>query len=507
MIPRTPCSQTNRVLSFLHLLKRILYTTFICTLIPACCHAWESYGNEIDIQCNATAERLIRCDYRLTRLQQILNIKADTNGTEIDVVDAAAYPYAESAATILLLIDTSDPARQEVISNNILQIGRILKKSEAHHRVGLASFDKNLRIDAAPGSSNDAILAAAGKLAATGKTTELYRNVYAAINLLAEIGGDRRAIYLFSDGQAEDTAYFHHDVIQAARANHVVINSLGFPRSVSLTVALQTLRRLSEESGGVYVESNLDFQLPDGFMATPFANIDNGGRFTLKSKGGADIGKHASAPITIHFTTSTDTFAVTLPDIAAVITNTPVSAETAEKPEPAAGDHGASMEPDTPNLWLWYGLPVMLTLLLGIFAISLILIYRRAKPETGMGLPAVPHLKPFAYLVSQDDPGKRHPVLSTTCRIGRGQDNELVIDDNSISRKHAEIHRYSNGNFIIFDVDSTNGIYVNNEKVSKKKLEEGDMLELGDIHFRFTLYSSDYLLDDETIVQHTRIPH
>jgi adenylate cyclase len=114
--------------------------------------------------------------------------------------------------------------------------------------------------------------------------------------------------------------------------------------------------------------------------------------------------------------------------------------------------------------------------------------------------------KPYAYLVVQDEKGTRYPITNTTWRIGRTRDNELTLPDKSVSRRHAEIHRYSNGTFIVFDVDSLNGVYVNDEKIKKKKLEEGDILEIGDIVMRFTLFSSDYASDEDTAVQNTRTP-
>jgi len=47
---------------------------------------------------------------------------------------------------------------------------------------------------------------------------------------------------------------------------------------------------------------------------------------------------------------------------------------------------------------------------------------------------------------------------------------------------------------------------VNDEQVSKKKLEEGDMIEVGDIYLRFTQFSEDYATDDDTAMQVTRTP-
>ena len=114
--------------------------------------------------------------------------------------------------------------------------------------------------------------------------------------------------------------------------------------------------------------------------------------------------------------------------------------------------------------------------------------------------------KPFAYLVVQDESGIRYPITNTTWRIGRTKDNELVLNDKSVSRRHAEIQRYSNGNFVIYDVDSLNGVFVNSEQVKKKKLREGDIIEIGDIYLRFSTHPANYSIDEDTVLQHTRTP-
>ena len=63
--------------------------------------------------------------------------------------------------------------------------------------------------------------------------------------------------------------------------NNVVITSLGFPRSTAQSVSLQRLRRLSEETGGVFTESDSTFSLKPEFMTQPFASINSGGSFSI----------------------------------------------------------------------------------------------------------------------------------------------------------------------------------------------------------------------------------
>ena len=114
--------------------------------------------------------------------------------------------------------------------------------------------------------------------------------------------------------------------------------------------------------------------------------------------------------------------------------------------------------------------------------------------------------KPYAYLVVQDETKQRYPITRTTCRIGRSKDNELTLRDSSISRRHAEIHRDKGDVFTLIDLDSLNGVYINNEKVKKHRLHEGDILEIGDVILRFTLHSVAYEMEESTVVQNTKVP-
>ena len=68
--------------------------------------------------------------------------------------------------------------------------------------------------------------------------------------------------------------------------------------------------------------------------------------------------------------------------------------------------------------------------------------------------------------------------------LGTAADCDVVLTDKKISRKHATI-RYEGGEFQIADLDSSNGTFVNEEKVQKHDLIDNDIIKLGDIEFEF----------------------
>ena len=68
--------------------------------------------------------------------------------------------------------------------------------------------------------------------------------------------------------------------------------------------------------------------------------------------------------------------------------------------------------------------------------------------------------------------------------IGTAADCDVVLSDKKLSRKHATI-RFEGGEFQIADLDSSNGCFVNDEKVQKHDLIDNDIIKLGDIEFEF----------------------
>ena len=71
------------------------------------------------------------------------------------------------------------------------------------------------------------------------------------------------------------------------------------------------------------------------------------------------------------------------------------------------------------------------------------------------------------------------PVL-----IGRDPQNDVVLDDRRVSRKHAEI-RLRLGRYTLYDLQSTNGTYVNGRRVAERVLDDGDRISVGGLELVF----------------------
>jgi hypothetical protein len=90
----------------------------------------------------------------------------------------------------------------------------------------------------------------------------------------------------------------------------------------------------------------------------------------------------------------------------------------------------------------------------------------------------------FARLIAQEGTPPPEYQLGPRTSIGRVRENEISIPKPSVSRKHAVIAQTPEG-YVITDLDSGNGTFVNDQRVKTRKLEDGDRVRLGDRAFVF----------------------
>jgi ABC transport system ATP-binding/permease protein len=73
------------------------------------------------------------------------------------------------------------------------------------------------------------------------------------------------------------------------------------------------------------------------------------------------------------------------------------------------------------------------------------------------------------------EPSVSRPLPSNALRIGRAPDNDIVVSDPAVSSHHAELRNVA-GAYWIVDLDSTNGTFVNGQRVADASLTEGDVV-------------------------------
>lgn len=103
------------------------------------------------------------------------------------------------------------------------------------------------------------------------------------------------------------------------------------------------------------------------------------------------------------------------------------------------------------------------------------------QPAGSAMAPPAASLRP----VAGDLAGREFSISKTLLSIGRGLDNELVIDDPRVSRHHSQI-TFRHGHYLLRDLRSTNGTFVNGQTIEAVVLASGDVVSIGGFELLFS---------------------
>ncbi len=401
----------------------------------------------------------IICDYRVSPALKVENIGARIGGKPVQLNSDSfkKYPSDNQSTAILFLVDTSDPSRKNTIEKRIVSDLFDIFTSEAgkktHLKYSLATFDTEFKVISPFGTSYADSLNALSKIKAEGLATEFYKSILDGIEFIKTVEASRKAIVILSDGKDEDRAYHHDDVVKAAKVAQVVIMGLGYAEKKSDFPYLQTLKRLSDDTHGTYlnVTSKSTF---NQFVEEPFGFIEKGGRVLIPS-----TGFYGNEQVVLEFGMSNS-------NKLSVDTNVDIS---------------DSRSAYTRTMIFLKKYWLNLLLVVSGFTIFGYLSYKGYAKYISRRKT----LHEYAYLQEKDSMGSRYVINKTAIRIGRSEDNDICLLNDSISSHHAELHIKRGLSFFVVDLNSTNGVFVNGEKVSQQKLHDGDLIELGEVRLNF----------------------
>lgn len=86
-------------------------------------------------------------------------------------------------------------------------------------------------------------------------------------------------------------------------------------------------------------------------------------------------------------------------------------------------------------------------------------------------------------ILSEGMTGRSHELTAEKTTIGRLEDNTFTIGDPSVSSHHCEV-LLRGGEVIVRDLNSTNGTYINGERITEAPLKPGQILRLGQVELR-----------------------
>lgn len=375
--------------------------------------------------------------------------------TAISGGDLTPYPRQGDKTAVLFLIDVSkDKTRKRLIKKNIQQMQEILQTGKEYHQFGVATFGEKFTVVFPIGTDRDEIATKSNTIAANENETLFYQHMGKAIELLDQQQVERRVLIVFSDANGEDdTVYDHNYVIQKAEKKNIAIIGLAFPpKSIASheTRHYQKLGRLADETGGLFLKADAKGNLLQTDLTKLLETTNKGGylSFNLTSLLESKLSGKTSAILTLRNQQQSSDIPLTL-DFPAKEKNLITKQQQ------------------------------MIAIAVTALLLLLLLVYfiKRRKPKEEIT---------YAYIDSLDG-NERYSINKKNYKIGRNPENDLVLANRAVSSFHAQIHLGRDNVFMITNLQSMNGISINDSDKSghSTALSEGDIITIGEVRLRF----------------------
>ncbi|NJL26544.1 MAG: VWA domain-containing protein [Thermoanaerobaculia bacterium] len=461
------------------------------------------------------------------------------------VVADGIQPFRETGRGLAMVvaIDASGTMAGAPLQTIKSALDDLVAQVRPQDRLAIITFADDVGI--AVGFSNDAgaLRAAIRGLESRGHTTELHMALFKALGML-EIAGlpPRRRLVVISDGKDEGTAYRLEDVIERASKLHIPVDSIGLTRIDPRH--LRQLERLSDLTNGSFarvtdtaeIETRVT-QWSEALLSSPVA-LFRAQNLTRDAK---------AHRIGVRWNRQGQILRGEVDVAAPGPSSLPGSAEDPSEPGPNGQSQDAGSRGDT-----FFRGPALLFIGLALLALLLLIVLLRNRAKaSGVGqkagrlqptvgsstatvveTPAVQpaperaqsvdvrarsaaeppaarsvlgsrrtqHRIPFPA-PSEDRPaallrpvgealgGQSFAIANDTFWIGTDSANQLALEDGFASGNHACI-RFHEGSLLLYDNASTNGTFLNDERLADlpRPLALGDVIRCG--HTRLTVLAA-----------------
>lgn len=372
--------------------------------------------------------------------------------------DALAQP---PAALVAVLIDCSGSVAPPELDRARRLALEVLASLPRGSEVAVFTFDDQSRLVLPRTSRTDEVSRALAGVRISGRHTALYDALYDASRYLRDSAASRRAILLVTDGKDEQSTLRLDDGLRLAEEARIPVFAVGVGQ-----VEERGLRRIAKLTGGEYHP----------------AGGATGSALVTAMMAAAPVGP-GPAPST------------TASPAAAGRPTLPPTVKVERAPPSGADAARASRK-----LLIPAALVALAALGLGILARR-----RRSRPSPAAAgdlsttvvsrlggtteeyLEKTVVLREKSVLAVTRGPlaGQVFDLSPTSATsLGRSKANDLVLDDVSVSSQHCRIRPEDDG-FVLLDLKSTNGTFVNERRVTSQKLAEGDVIRVGEMQLQF----------------------
>jgi hypothetical protein len=423
----------------------------------------------------------VSCNLWATDAVTFKGVKASIKG-RTDRLDVQFEPRNQTLA-VMFMIQMMDPSRRSVMTPMLDAVVRIADPRDSKHRYAVYTVANDLNLVADFGSSKGEFDKQVRAVRGAALPTQLYKGALDAVAKLAKEKAERKALVILGDGNSDDQSYEHEQVVKAAKEAGVIIHALGFTAEAAEQPKFQNIRRLADDTGGfrreVRVGATQKYTIGPQFVAEA---LENGGTATISLR-------EPPGPTTL---TMTADFGGGRSESANYAMMVPA---TLSAPQPAAP---VQFEPAAPpaawyeKLFAWarenktVALISGIALGLGTFGLALFGFSSYAARQDRLAAAALGEHPVYGWLDMLDGNASRYPLQTTNVRIGRHRDNDICLLNDSISRRHAVLHfDAEKRTFVITDLGGGNGVVVNKVKQQSHDLNDGDLVELGEVRLRF----------------------
>ena len=433
------------------------------------------------------------------------SFKLKENGITQDTLSVERAD-SEAGSRTVLLADLSRSLSRKQFADYKKAALAFVDRLKSGDLVALVTFDRRVYRQVNFTSDREVLKSHIRKLRQNGSRTMLYDAILEAHKMLRD-APQQRAIVVYTDGKENASRVVIGDLIELFTSNPVPLFVAGRYRSFSL----KQLIRLARISGG------------DAFRAQNTHDLDKVFRFLSRLK---------SQDFKLTYATKQKAGSALDIEIESALSPSGLVRSYTLPHNPAAslGSAEPSAESTKSDFFNWplqirSHMPEILLSLIVILLVAVIimLFFRRQEinvkvensnppayvaPEDMALYPArkvaqttakLPLDYHHGWLVEKEGPhtGRKYRINWHNISIGFAEDNSIVIDDSTVSPRHAKIERQKR-KFVLYDLMSEHGTYLNGKKLLRpKELNDFDEISLGRTKLIFRKSAATYERDSD----------